>query len=266
MAFSLMASDLHWASWAWLRAAASCSRDARDCSSSVRTSEKPTRTRSHDGLAKKKKTEPRFDTHSEAAPTSARWRPLLDDLEDSSVPLLLDRCQLCNHSSTDHACPCNHGQRIRVRYGASGKPDKERRGLSDLPSRSSDNLVLVSRSCAASLVTTWSWVVTRENWRPVVAKSVVVVPRSRSSSDTLASCVAFSRAAAWAVSRAVVLVVAATVSALSAASSANVAAARSFLTSASASASLDASESRSVIAVAAAVSAVVAQSEGSDAD
>jgi hypothetical protein len=35
MAFSLMASDLRRASWAWLRAAASCSWDARDYSISV---------------------------------------------------------------------------------------------------------------------------------------------------------------------------------------------------------------------------------------
>jgi hypothetical protein len=35
IAFSLMASDLHRASRAWLRAAASCSRDTRDYSSSV---------------------------------------------------------------------------------------------------------------------------------------------------------------------------------------------------------------------------------------
>jgi hypothetical protein len=35
IAFSAMASDLRWASRAWLRAAASCSRDERTCSSSV---------------------------------------------------------------------------------------------------------------------------------------------------------------------------------------------------------------------------------------
>jgi hypothetical protein len=34
---------------------------------------------------------------------------LLNDLEDSSVPLLLNYCQLRNHPSADHARPCNHG-------------------------------------------------------------------------------------------------------------------------------------------------------------
>jgi hypothetical protein len=134
------------------------------------------------------------------------------------------------------------------------------RGSFDLPSRSCDNLVLESRSCAASSVTTWSWFVTWENWRLVVAKSVMAVPRPRSSSDTLASSTAFSRAATWAASRAAVLVAAATVLALSAASSADAAAARSFSISTSGSASLDASKSRSVAAAAAAVSVVVARS------
>jgi hypothetical protein len=49
MAFSLMASDLHLASQAWLRAVASCSRDARNCSSSAWTYEGQARTRSHRG-------------------------------------------------------------------------------------------------------------------------------------------------------------------------------------------------------------------------
>jgi hypothetical protein len=39
LAMSPMASDLRRASRAWLRAATSCSRDARDCSSSSWTSE-----------------------------------------------------------------------------------------------------------------------------------------------------------------------------------------------------------------------------------
>jgi hypothetical protein len=42
MAFWLMASDLRWASRAWLRTATSCSRDACNCSSSVLVSEKRT--------------------------------------------------------------------------------------------------------------------------------------------------------------------------------------------------------------------------------
>jgi hypothetical protein len=95
--------------------------------------------------------------------------------------------------------------------------------------------------------------VTWENWRLVVTKSDVAVPRSHSHSDTLTSRATFSRAAVWAASRAAVL-------ALSAASSADAAAARSFSISASVSASLDASESRSVEAVSAAVSMVVARS------
>jgi hypothetical protein len=48
VAFSLMASDLRRASWAWLRAAASCSRDIRDCSSSAWTSEEQAGTRSQE--------------------------------------------------------------------------------------------------------------------------------------------------------------------------------------------------------------------------
>jgi hypothetical protein len=35
---------------------------------------------------------------------------LLNDLEDSSVPLILNCCKLRNHPSADHARPCNHGQ------------------------------------------------------------------------------------------------------------------------------------------------------------
>jgi hypothetical protein len=68
---SMDASDLCWASWAWLRAAASYSRDARDCSSSAWTSERQARTRSHGGPEKKRKTGPRFNTHSGAASTNA---------------------------------------------------------------------------------------------------------------------------------------------------------------------------------------------------
>jgi hypothetical protein len=70
MDFSLMASDLRGASQAWLRAAVSCSRDARDYSSSAWTSERQARTIIHGGLGKRRKTGPRFNTHSEAAPTS----------------------------------------------------------------------------------------------------------------------------------------------------------------------------------------------------
>jgi hypothetical protein len=33
---------------------------------------------------------------------------LLNDLEEGSVPLLLDHCQLCNHHDTDNARPCDH--------------------------------------------------------------------------------------------------------------------------------------------------------------
>jgi hypothetical protein len=93
--------------------------------------------------------------------------------------------------------------------------------------------------------------------RLVVAKSDMVVPRSHSNSDTLASRVAFSRVAAWAESR--VAVSPAVVLSLSAASSTDAAAARNFSISASASTGLDARKSRSVAAVAAAVSAVVAR-------
>jgi hypothetical protein len=53
--------------------------------------------------------------------------------------------------------------------------------------------------------------VTWENWRSAVAKSVVDIPRSRSSSDTFDSSVAFLRAAAWAASRAAVSIAAAEV-------------------------------------------------------
>jgi uncharacterized protein (DUF2345 family) len=102
--------------------------------------------------------------------------------------------------------------------------------------------------------------VTWENWRLVVAKSDVAVPRSRSSSDTLASRAAFSRAAVWVASWAAVSAVADAVLALSTASSADTTAARSFSISASVSACLDASESYSVAAIAAAVSVVVARS------
>jgi hypothetical protein len=55
MAFSTMASNLHRALRAWFREDASCSRDARDCSSSAWTSEEQARTRSHGGLEGKKK-------------------------------------------------------------------------------------------------------------------------------------------------------------------------------------------------------------------
>jgi hypothetical protein len=74
MAFSAMASDLRRASQAWLRAAASCSRVVRDCSSSVWTSEEQARARSHGGLEEKKtnkKTTSKFDAYSEAALTIA---------------------------------------------------------------------------------------------------------------------------------------------------------------------------------------------------
>jgi hypothetical protein len=50
-----------------------------------------------------------------------------------------------------------------------------------------------------------------ENWRLVVTKSVVVVLKSLSSFNTFASRAAFSRAAVWETSRAVVSAVAATV-------------------------------------------------------
>jgi hypothetical protein len=194
MAFLLMASDLRRASRAWLRAAASCFRDARDCSSSAWTSERQARMRSHGGLEKKKKrrTGPRFNTHSGAAPRAPNGTLLFDDLEDGGVSLLLDPRQLHHHSGADHARPCNHDRQIRARQGASGKPDKERRGPPSLPSRSCDNFTLASRSRAASSVATWSWLVTWENWQLVVAKSDVAVPRSRSSSDTFASRAAFS--------------------------------------------------------------------------
>jgi hypothetical protein len=39
---------------------------------------------------------------------------LLDDLEESSVPLLLDLHQLRDHPGADHSCPCDHAQQIRV--------------------------------------------------------------------------------------------------------------------------------------------------------
>jgi hypothetical protein len=61
--------------------------------------------------------------------------------------------------------------------------------------------------------------VTWENWWLVVAKSDMAMPRSRSSSDTFASRVVFSRAVVWAASRAAVSVVAAAVLALLVASS-----------------------------------------------
>jgi hypothetical protein len=73
MAFWLMASDLRWASRAWLRTAASCSQDACNCSSLVLVSEKRTGTRSYGGFAEKGKTESKPYTHSEAASTSDRW-------------------------------------------------------------------------------------------------------------------------------------------------------------------------------------------------
>jgi hypothetical protein len=85
---------------------------------------------------------------------------LLDELKDSGVPLLLDRHHLRHHSGADHARPCNHGQRIRVRQGPSGKPDKETRRPSNLPSRSCNSLTLASRRRVASSVATWSWFVT----------------------------------------------------------------------------------------------------------
>jgi hypothetical protein len=67
-----VASDLRQASRAWLRATASWSQDAGDCSSSAWTSEGQARMRSHDELEKeKRKTGPRFNTHSEAGPMSA---------------------------------------------------------------------------------------------------------------------------------------------------------------------------------------------------
>jgi hypothetical protein len=74
MAFSVMASDLRRASWAWFKAATSYSRDARDYSSSAWTSEEQARTRSHGGLVRKKKNRkatPKFNTYSGPAPTSA---------------------------------------------------------------------------------------------------------------------------------------------------------------------------------------------------
>jgi hypothetical protein len=74
MAFSAMASDLRRASRAWFRADASCSRDDRDCSSSVWTSEEQAKTRSHRGLERKKKNReitPKFEMYSGAARTSA---------------------------------------------------------------------------------------------------------------------------------------------------------------------------------------------------
>jgi hypothetical protein len=75
MAFSAMASDLRRASLAWFRVDASCSRDARDCSSSAWTSEEQARTRSHGGLDGKKKknrkTTPKFKTYFGATPTRA---------------------------------------------------------------------------------------------------------------------------------------------------------------------------------------------------
>jgi hypothetical protein len=67
MAFSLMASDLRRASRAWLRAAASRSRDARDCSSSAWSFEGQTKTRSHRVLEKQKgRTRLRLSMHSGA--------------------------------------------------------------------------------------------------------------------------------------------------------------------------------------------------------
>jgi hypothetical protein len=74
MAFSAMASDLHRASRAWFRAAESCSRDVRDCSSSAWTSKEQARTRSHGGLEGKKKDRKmtlEFNAYSVATPTSA---------------------------------------------------------------------------------------------------------------------------------------------------------------------------------------------------
>jgi hypothetical protein len=74
MAFSVMASDLRRASRTWLRAAVSYSRDARDYSSSAWISEEQAKTWSHGGLEKKKKnrkTKPKFNTYSGAAPTCA---------------------------------------------------------------------------------------------------------------------------------------------------------------------------------------------------
>jgi hypothetical protein len=72
MAFSLMASDLRLASRAWLRAVASCSRDARDRSSSAWTFEEQAGTRSQERQKKKKgRTTPKFTTHSGAALMSA---------------------------------------------------------------------------------------------------------------------------------------------------------------------------------------------------
>jgi hypothetical protein len=79
---------------------------------------------------------------------------LLNDLEEGGVPLLLRLCQLHNHPSVDHTRPCDHGQQIRMRPGASSEPNKERKGPRDSPSRSCDNLALLSRSYVASSVTT----------------------------------------------------------------------------------------------------------------
>jgi hypothetical protein len=53
-------------------------------------------------------------------------------------------------------------------------------------------LALLSRSNVASSETTWSWFLTWENWQLTVTKSFVAMPRSHSSSNTLASSVAFS--------------------------------------------------------------------------
>jgi hypothetical protein len=64
----------------------------------------------------------------------------------------------------------------------------------------------------------------------VVAKSILVMPRSCSNSDTLTSSVTFSRVAAWVVSPVAVSAATAAVLALSAASSGDVVLARSFST------------------------------------
>jgi hypothetical protein len=40
---------------------------------------------------------------------------LLNDLEESSIPLLLDLRQLRNHPGADYTRPCDHDQQIRMR-------------------------------------------------------------------------------------------------------------------------------------------------------
>jgi hypothetical protein len=121
MTFWLMAYDLRWASWAWLRAAASCSRAICDRSSSVLASKRRTERQVTVDLRTRRRQRQVSTLTLKLLRQAPDGAILLDDLEEGGVQLLLHLRQLSGHPGANHASPCDHDQQVRTSQDASSE-------------------------------------------------------------------------------------------------------------------------------------------------